>query len=390
MSYKQNVGFCRVLYYRPALFIAFYKMDTFVKHNFGLMICNFFNKVRFLTNKLKLLIFMKKPFLHLHLSLLFLMGCVFLLPSCIEDKAEDAAHRLVVSKVDVELIQTGMLNTGSKASFDVLANRGYVITSDAEWLDVDKPTGKGRVSVTLEAKPNETAGERTGHLTVTSGKLSERVTVTQTLDPDPDDGNPVGYTYYSENFDWIAVYGGADCVGLGSQNGAKNIYSTGAAKIRRSRASRLQPRGQNDVCLRRILQDGSDRQTDRNHSAGPENRPQESLQRRTHVRDLPEYRRLRQGRRGDRHGRDRRGAGHGQRQFRPRKRGHETRPDLEMDADERETLRRDCCDPYRHPLDAAGESRCDRRRKRLFPLVSRQREDRESSAQLTAINSKSE
>ena len=165
------------------------------------MICNFFNKVRFLTNKLKLLIFMKKPFLHLHLSLLFLMGCVFLLPSCIEDKAEDAAHRLVVSKVDVELIQTGMLNTGSKASFDVLANRGYVITSDAEWLDVDKPTGKGRVSVTLEAKPNETAGERTGHLTVTSGKLS----------------------------DWIAVYGGADCVGLGSQNGAKNIYSTGDA-----------------------------------------------------------------------------------------------------------------------------------------------------------------
>ena len=50
------------------------------------MICNFFNKVRFLTNKLKLLIFMKKPF--------------FLLPSCIEDKAEDAAHRLVVSKVE--------------------------------------------------------------------------------------------------------------------------------------------------------------------------------------------------------------------------------------------------------------------------------------------------
>ena len=175
------------------------------------MICNFFNKVRFLTNKLKLLIFMKKPFLHLHLSLLFLMGCVFLLPSCIEDKAEDAAHRLVVSKVDVELIQTGMLNTGSKASFDVLANRGYVITSDAEWLDVDKPTGKGRVSVTLEAKPNETAGERTGHLPVTSGKLSTRI------------------TYYSENFDWIAVYGGADCVGLGSQNGAKNIYSTGDA-----------------------------------------------------------------------------------------------------------------------------------------------------------------
>ena len=94
---------------------------------------------------------MKRTFLRL----LLLSGCVCLLPSCIEDKAEDAAHRLVVSKVEVELIQTGMLNTGSKASLDVLANRGYVITSDAEWLDVDKPTGKGRVSVTLEAKPNE-------------------------------------------------------------------------------------------------------------------------------------------------------------------------------------------------------------------------------------------
>ena len=49
---------------------------------------------------------MKKPFLCTCICLLFLMGCVFLLPSCIEDKAEDAAHRLVVSKVDVELIQT--------------------------------------------------------------------------------------------------------------------------------------------------------------------------------------------------------------------------------------------------------------------------------------------
>ena len=97
MSYKQNVGFCRVLYYRPALFIAFYKMDTFVKHNFGLMICNFFNKVRFLTNKLKLLIFMKKPFLHLHLSLLFLMGCVFLLPSCIASACIALLLRLSIS-----------------------------------------------------------------------------------------------------------------------------------------------------------------------------------------------------------------------------------------------------------------------------------------------------
>ncbi len=38
----------------------------------------------------------------------------------------------------------------------------------------------------------------------------------------------MGYTYYSENFDWIAVYGGAPTAGVRS-DGAKNIYSTGDA-----------------------------------------------------------------------------------------------------------------------------------------------------------------
>ena len=63
---------------------------------------------------------MKRTFLHL----LLLSGCVCLLPSCIEDKAEDAAARLTVSKVNVEVIQTGTLSTGSKATLDVLANQG--------------------------------------------------------------------------------------------------------------------------------------------------------------------------------------------------------------------------------------------------------------------------
>ena len=73
---------------------------------------------------------MKKTFLHL----LLLMGCACCFPSCVEDKAEDAAARLTVSKVSVEVIRTGTLSTGSKATLDVLANRGYAITSDADWL----------------------------------------------------------------------------------------------------------------------------------------------------------------------------------------------------------------------------------------------------------------
>ena len=99
---------------------------------------------------------MKKTFLHL----LLLMGCACCFPSCVEDKAEDAAARLTVSKVSVEVIRTGTLSTGSKATLDVLANRGYAITSDADWLSVDKPTGKGRVSVVLDVKPNETEAIR--------------------------------------------------------------------------------------------------------------------------------------------------------------------------------------------------------------------------------------
>lgn len=63
---------------------------------------------------------MKKTFLHL----LLLMGCACCFPSCVEDKAEDAAARLTVSKVSVEVIRTGTLSTGSKATLDVLANRG--------------------------------------------------------------------------------------------------------------------------------------------------------------------------------------------------------------------------------------------------------------------------
>ena len=60
---------------------------------------------------------MKKTFLHL----LLLMGCACCFPSCVEDKAEDAAARLTVSKVSVEVIRTGTLSTGSKATLDVLA-----------------------------------------------------------------------------------------------------------------------------------------------------------------------------------------------------------------------------------------------------------------------------
>ena len=171
---------------------------------------------------------MKRTFLHL----LLLSGCVCLLPSCIEDKAEDAAARLTVSKVNVEVIQTGTLSTGSKATLDVLANQGYAITSDADWLSVDKPTGKGRVAIVLNVKPNETENVRVGHLAVVSGKMSETVTVTQTLDPDTDDGLEIDHVYLDDDFSWCEQFGGQDQVQFPDQGSTQAVRNHAAAKIK--------------------------------------------------------------------------------------------------------------------------------------------------------------
>ena len=162
---------------------------------------------------------MKKTFLHL----LLLMGCACCFPSCVEDKAEDAAARLTVSKVSVEVIRTGTLSTGSKATLDVLANRGYAITSDADWLSVDKPTGKGRVSVVLDVKPNETEAIRVGHLAVVSGGLSETVTVTQTLAPDTDDGLEIDHVYLDDDLSWCEQFGGQDQVQFPDQGSTLSL-----------------------------------------------------------------------------------------------------------------------------------------------------------------------
>ena len=171
---------------------------------------------------------MKKTFLHL----LLLMGCACCFPSCVEDKAEDAAARLTVSKVSVEVIRTGTLSTGSKATLDVLANRGYAITSDADWLSVDKPTGKGRVSVVLDVKPNETEAIRVGHLAVVSGGLSETVTVTQTLAPDTDDGLEIDHVYLDDDLSWCEQFGGQDQVQFPDQGSTQAVRNHAAAKLK--------------------------------------------------------------------------------------------------------------------------------------------------------------
>lgn len=126
----------------------------------------------------------------------------FIASSCGDDADKVEYSRFTVSTIGVDLISTGQFGSGESATFTVLANNGYTITSDSDWLSVDKPEGKGRVNVTILADRYDTGSGRTGHLTVTSGDRSETVTVNQTATPFP----AYGYAYFTDDFSWLIPY----------------------------------------------------------------------------------------------------------------------------------------------------------------------------------------
>lgn len=166
---------------------------------------------------------MKKPFFKtlaaIALSFVGITSCG------VDDTAEDAVPRLGVDKNRVELTKVGSLSNGSAPTLSIVANKGYEVTSDSEWLSVDKPTGKGGVTVNILAERNESGEIREGHLTVTScPNLSEYITVIQNLDEVVDDGKPEGFVYYYDDFAWCV--GGDDQIGGGgSPDAARNIYT---------------------------------------------------------------------------------------------------------------------------------------------------------------------
>lgn len=137
------------------------------------------------------------------------MSLVTLLASCsMDDKADEATPRLHVSEKQITVVKTGKLKDGSAATFQIAANKGYKITSDAEWLSVDKPEGSGMVDVAVACTENNTGAERTGRLYVTATGLADTVTVTQnTFDP-----NAVvkHRTFYSEDFSWTEAIAAAN------------------------------------------------------------------------------------------------------------------------------------------------------------------------------------
>ena len=153
---------------------------------------------------------------------LFAVGMTF--TACgVEDNTKDVLPRLNVDKSIVQVIQDGKLKSGSPATINITSNKGYTITSDCDWLSVDRPEGQGRVTVEIVAEPNETDGERVGHLNISSMNLSEIVTVKQTLELNLDDKLEIGHVYFFDDFKW--AIDGSDAVAQGSAGDQRNIYT---------------------------------------------------------------------------------------------------------------------------------------------------------------------
>lgn len=151
--------------------------------------------------------------------------------SCtVDSTADDPDTRLKVDKINVELIQPGTLSNGNKASLDIVANLGFTITSDADWLAPDQTNHPGgKATVMLNADANETGNTRVGHLSIVSKERTETVTVTQTMDPDTDDGLEIGYVYLDEDFNWLEAYGGQDQVQFPNQGSTTPLRNSAEA-----------------------------------------------------------------------------------------------------------------------------------------------------------------
>lgn len=117
--------------------------------------------------------------------------------------------------------------------FTVTAAEAWTSTCD-DWLSIEPASGEaGETEVTLLVDENTSGAPREGAVKITTllNGLEAAVRIDQNAKNSlyDDDGEEIGHIYYSENFDWITEYGGNDCVGGRTQDGAKNIYTTGDA-----------------------------------------------------------------------------------------------------------------------------------------------------------------
>ena len=115
-------------------------------------------------------------------------------------------------------------------TFTITSAEAWTSTCD-DWLSIEPASGEaGETEVTLLVDENTSGAPREGAVKITTSLngLEAAVRIDQNAKNSlyDDDGEEIGHIYYSENFDWITEYGGNDCVGGHTQDGAKNIYAT--------------------------------------------------------------------------------------------------------------------------------------------------------------------
>jgi hypothetical protein len=70
------------------------------------------------------------------------------------------------------------------SSFDIVSNISWTVSSNQDWLTIDKPTGSNNSSVFVTASPNFAANQRTATLTISGAGVSSRtITVIQDASP---------------------------------------------------------------------------------------------------------------------------------------------------------------------------------------------------------------
>lgn len=164
------------------------------------------------------------------IGLLFMGGGI---TSCnSEDKADDAVPRLKVDTYEVTLANNGRSPLDKPVTFRVIANKGYEITSDQQWLHVDQPTGAGMIDVLITTDLNDTGAERTGSLFITSGNLHETLAVKQT----PNDPDPMRI-FYHEDFEWLIPFAKENSDPVADNKGNSNRTSITASPVKEAWAT---------------------------------------------------------------------------------------------------------------------------------------------------------
>lgn len=167
-------------------------------------------------------------------SILLIASAFFIAFTCLcachmEDKTEEAVPRLNIEKVIIKLLKNGLQADGEMATIQIVANKGFDIKSNAEWLEVDQMQGHGLTIVKIMATENETNAERIGELLVSSGTLQETITVYQSIEEPVVVETP--RTLYEESFDWAIPFAKENSDPVGVKQGNSNRTKVSDATI---------------------------------------------------------------------------------------------------------------------------------------------------------------